>query len=189
MPNWVTNYVCARHKTEELIAAFKGKDAYGDEKEITFNAIVPTPPDVYMDDIGANSPANNWYVFNTEHWGTKWDACDGYVSEDLVQFNTAWSTPAPIIKALANMLDDAIICVYADEDIGSNCGAYVYFPDEEEEEDEDSEEDEEEEVDLDKNRIEIDPVSMFAAYVHCGAEPWENVREFLDWNYPEDDDE
>lgn len=169
MPNWVTNYVCARHKTKELIAAFKGKNAYGEEREITFNAIVPTPPDVFQGDVGRDSPANNWYVFNTENWGTKWDACDGYVSGDLVQFNTAWSTPEPIIKELAKLLNDAIICVYADEDIGSNCGAYVYFPD--------------------GNKVGIDPVDMFAAYVHCGDEPWEYVRQYLDWNYEDDEEE
>ena len=185
MPNWVKNLVYARHKTEELIAAFKGKNAYGEEKEVTFNAIVPTPGDVYLDDIGANAPANNWYVFNNTHWGTKWDACDGEVCYDHVEFNTAWSTPDPIIEELAKKLNDAIICVYADEDIGSNCGAYVYFPDEEE--DEDSEE-EEEEVDLEKNCIKIDPADMFAAYVHYGDEPGTYVKEYLDWNYPEDEE-
>ena len=165
MPNWVKNYVYARHKTEELIAAFKGKNAYGEERDVTFNAIVPTPGDVYLDDIGANAPANNWYVFNTKNWGTKWDACDGIDCYDHVEFNTAWSSPEPIIKALAKKLNDAIICVYADEDIGSNCGAYVYFPD--------------------GRKVEVDPADMFAAYVHYGDEPGTYVKEYLDWNYPE----
>ena len=183
MPNWVKNQVYARHKTAELIAAFKGKDANGIECEVTFNAIIPTPKNVYQGDIGANSPANNWYVFNNKYWGTKWDACDGIDCGDHVEFNTAWSTPEPVIKKLANMLNDTIICIYADEDIGSNCGAYVYFPDEEEDA-----ESEEEEVDLDKNRIEIDPADMFAAYVHYGDEPGTYVKEYLDWNYPEDEE-
>ena len=185
MPNWVKNLVYARHKDKELIAAFKGKNAYGEEKDVTFNAIVPTPPGVFLDDIGANSPANNWYVFNMKNWGTKWDACDGVACGDHVEFNTAWSSPAPIIKALANMLNDAIICVYADEDIGSNCGAYVYFPDGEE--DKNSEVVDKEE-DLYKNRIAIDPTDMFAAYVHYGDEPGSYVKQYLDWNYPEDEE-
>lgn len=168
MPNWVKNLVYARHKDKELIAAFKGKNAYGEEKEVTFNAIVPTPPDVYLDDIGSNAPANNWYVFNTENWGTKWDACDGIDCYDHVEFNTAWSTPEPIIKALAEKLNDAIICIYADEDIGSNCGAYVCFPD--------------------GSKTEVDPADMFAAYVHYGQEPGDFVKEYLDWNCPEDEE-
>lgn len=166
MPNWVKNLVYARHKDEELIAAFEGKDAYGKEKDVTFNAIIPTPEDVYQGDIGENSPANNWLAFNTENWGTKWDACDGEVYYDHVEFNTAWSSPEPVIKALAKKLNDAVICVYADEDIGSNCGAYVYFPD--------------------GSKVAVDPVNMFAAYVHYADEPGTYVKQYLDWNYPED---
>ena len=160
MPNWVKNLVYARHKDKELVAAFKGRNAYGEEKDVTFNAIVPTPEGVYLDDIGANSPANNWYVFNTKNWGTKWDACDGVDCGDHVEFYTAWSSPEPIIEELAKKLNDAIICVYADEDIGSNCGAYVYFPD--------------------GDKVEIDPADMFAAYVHYGDEPGTYVKEYLD---------
>ena len=165
MPNYVKNLVYARNKTEELITAFKGKDADGNEQEVTFNAIIPTPEDVYQGPVGESSPANNWYAFNTENWGTKWDACDGNVCYDHVEFNTAWSTPEPVIKALAKKLNDAIICVYADEDIGSNCGAYVYFPD--------------------GKKVKIDPVEMFAAYVHYGDEPGHYARDYLSWKYPE----
>ena len=107
MPNYVKNLVYARNKTEELIAAFKGKDADGNEQEVTFNAIIPTPEDVYQGPVGESSPANNWYAFNTENWGTKWDACDGNVCYDHVEFNTASSTPEPVIKALAKKLNDA----------------------------------------------------------------------------------
>ena len=68
-------------------------------------------------------------------------------------------------KELAKKLNDAIICVYADEDIGSNCGAYVYFPD--------------------GKKVEIKPVEMFAAYVHYGDEPGHYARDYLSWRYPE----
>lgn len=161
MPNYIKNEVYALNKTKELIAAFRGKDAYGEEKDVTFNAIVPTPEDVYLGDIGANSPAKNWYAFNTENWGTKWDACDVSVDEDHVMFTTAWSTPEPIIKALAKKIDDVVFCIFADEDIGSNCGAYAFTPEGE--------------------MYEIKAAEMFAAYFYDGDEPDEYVRRALEW--------
>ena len=129
MPNWIRNIVIAHTKTAELLAAFKGTNAHGEEEEVTFNKIVPTPPEVDQGDVQfGNEKPLNWYDWNCEHWGTKWDACHGEVYSRFVEFDTAWSTPEPVIKALAKMIDDPVICVYADEDIGSNCGAYVCFP-------------------------------------------------------------
>lgn len=161
MPNWIKNQVYAMNKTAELIAAFKGKDTDGNEQDVTFNAIIPTPEDVYQGPIGANSPANNWYAFNIENWGTKWDACEGTDLGDCVQFNTAWTTPEPIIKALAKKIDDVVFCIFADEDIGSNCGAYAFIPE--------------------GKKYDIKAAEMFAAYFYDGDEPEEYVRRAIEW--------
>lgn len=47
-----------------------------------------------------------WYGWCIENWGTKWDSCHVDVTESTdfrfsVRFDTAWSFPEPIIKALS----------------------------------------------------------------------------------------
>ena len=45
--------------------------------------------------------ASNWYDWNNENWGTKWNACDTIVTEPdekgwcIVSFDTAWAQPEP----------------------------------------------------------------------------------------------
>ena len=60
-----------------------------------------------------------WYDWRKRHWGTKWNACDcsGW------EFQTAWCAPGAWLETLAKKCD--FILVFADEDIGSNCGVFV----------------------------------------------------------------
>lgn len=64
---------------------------------------------------------DNWYAFHRSAWGCKWNASDSVA--DGTEFQTPWSTPEPWYKALAKKLD--FIALYADEDLGSNCGVYI----------------------------------------------------------------
>ena len=69
--------------------------------------------------------ADNWYSWQTQNWGTKWNASDVIVSEDSVFFNTAWSTPEPIFVALSMQFTEVVISVrFADEDFGYNVGEF-----------------------------------------------------------------
>ena len=47
----------------------------------------------------------NWYNWNCNNWGTKWDASDPNVidipSATTYEFSTAWSPPLPVIIAAA----------------------------------------------------------------------------------------
>lgn len=48
-------------------------------------------------------------------------------SSPEIIFDTAWSTPEPVISALSRRFPSLVIKVrFADEDIGSNCGEYHY---------------------------------------------------------------
>lgn len=61
-------------------------------------------------------------------WGTKWNACEPShdVEAGTAQFNTAWSCPEGLLVELSKRFpDDEISIVYADEDIGSNCGTFT----------------------------------------------------------------
>lgn len=44
----------------------------------------------------------DWYEWNCQHWGTKWNAYEGYWDdEETYRFSTAWSAPIPVLEALA----------------------------------------------------------------------------------------
>lgn len=86
----------------------------------------------------------DWYTWRCDNWGTKWNACEADSLDVLVpvplnkeesdpdcvmsyQFETAWSMPDGIYKALSAMFPDVSIEVkYADEDLGRNCGHVTY---------------------------------------------------------------
>lgn len=68
----------------------------------------------------------DWYSWSIAYWGTKWNAYDAKTKDNQIIFDTAWSTPFPVIDALSKMYPDLTFKVeFADEDIGSNCGSYT----------------------------------------------------------------
>lgn len=66
----------------------------------------------------------DWYDWARENWGTKWNAGDTCVNNTrgIIEFQTAWSTPYPLLLKIAEHTDIRVI--YADEDRGSNCGMF-----------------------------------------------------------------
>lgn len=70
---------------------------------------------------------DNWYDWNIENWGTKWNAYDIKIFQNTIEFQTAWSTPEPVIQKLSEKFPETTFTIkYADEDMGSNCGIYEY---------------------------------------------------------------
>lgn len=88
---------------------------------------------LYVDNIKKYG-CPDWYEWCCEAWGTKWNAHSGdyYCSEgksepSKIVFETAFSTPEPLIRALSAIYPDTYFTVvYADEDFGSNVGKYCY---------------------------------------------------------------
>ncbi len=72
---------------------------------------------------------SNWYDWAIANWGTKWNAYDTHKRDDLcnvISFNTAWSTAHDVIKELSKQYPDlTFVTLYADEDLGYNCGVYA----------------------------------------------------------------
>ncbi|WP_457253487.1 DUF1281 family ferredoxin-like fold protein [Pseudomonas juntendi] len=63
--------------------------------------------------------------FGRQAWGTKWNAYGQKIDVEasVLTFDTAWNAPLPIFKALSALHPtEEITVVFADEDIGSNCG-------------------------------------------------------------------
>lgn len=69
-----------------------------------------------------------WYGWCIKNWGTKWNACDSEIKEeDVVEFETAWSAPIPIVEQLSIMYPEKVVSImWADEDMGSNTGEIAY---------------------------------------------------------------
>jgi hypothetical protein len=68
---------------------------------------------------------SNWYDWQLFNWGTKWDANESFYNKEdkILQFETAWSVPAPIHQKMADMFPNLQFNgIYADEDFGSNAG-------------------------------------------------------------------
>ena len=70
----------------------------------------------------------DWYSWSIANWGTKWNAYSVSDDGDTITFDTAWSTPLPVIQKLSEMFPDVRITLkFADEDFGYNCGEIVFL--------------------------------------------------------------
>lgn len=148
MPNHITNILTIEDASESELIQILDKikfekpeqeskdDCYG-MGTIDFNKIVVTPDNIYQGSIGEEErkrykPEEMWYEWNIKNWGTKWNAYsqNSFPEDDIsneITFQTAWSTPEPIILALSKLFPNVVIKVkFADEDFGSNCGWYRY---------------------------------------------------------------
>jgi hypothetical protein len=136
MPNWVKNVMkvhgLSREEMEEMFLSIRGEvdKETGEARVIDFEKIIPMPPNIFRGSMGKEEwkiyGRNNWYDWSIENWDTKWNASNGYRHNDkCIVFDTAWSLPYNIYCELAKKYPKAIIEVmYADEDIGSNCGHF-----------------------------------------------------------------
>lgn len=69
-----------------------------------------------------------WYKWSRQNWGTKWNASTCDISGNIIEFETAWSPPLPILRKLSNLYPETTFSLsYADEDIGRNCGRITFL--------------------------------------------------------------
>lgn len=105
MPNWVENTIIVVGQKEML-------DDF-EEHKFNFNHYVPRPPE----------EAANWYEWNCNNWGTKWEVPQEEVMIDrnddekiTFNFNTAWSPPIAFLRKLCFIYNKIYIeCNYIDE--------------------------------------------------------------------------
>ena len=120
MPNYVYNTIYCKKELLPYIMKDGG---------ISFSILIPPPTSAaeclekygeeYLDgeDENGNSIRSlchtesnkwfNWYDWNRNFWGTKWDALEGdcYLKDNLylITFSTAWAPPTPWIEKLAEI--------------------------------------------------------------------------------------
>ncbi len=73
--------------------------------------------------------SKDWYDWSIKNWGTKWNAySDNVIDDTTIVFDTAWSSPIPVFKALSKMFPKVKFELsYADEDFGYNCGEITFL--------------------------------------------------------------
>ena len=147
MPNWTANLLTIRGSQSE-VAAFLAKAKSG-KSDFSFGAFLPQPEGLYQGAVGHDSPKFNWYNWNSENWGTKWDACDVDIqagdtsvllqlaaaaedteptSEAIIRFNSAWSHPAPVLEAICYQHPELnITCDFHHE--GGSGGGTIFLKD------------------------------------------------------------
>ena len=100
---------------------------------VDFNLIVPQPENMETGGCtGTHAPGVVcWHQWNSNNWGTKWNAYDTIVELDeetgfgIIKMETAWSHPFPVMEALMNKFpEDTFYVEWADEDTGYNVGEY-----------------------------------------------------------------
>jgi len=114
VPNHVTNIIELYSEEEGLVKRVLEEIKGDDEPDqyIDFAKIVPQPDNLFTDNLSTKNRDEcvrkgipNWYDWQVENWGTKWNA---YAQSEprleygtaVLQFDTAWAAPFPVIKAL-----------------------------------------------------------------------------------------
>ena len=113
MPNWTTNTLKVVGKPEDVdkFVAHIGE-------EMDFEKVIPSPANMFKGNLGEPERERcikegipNWYDWQSEHWGTKWNAHSeetvelemlGYIGlkQATYIFDTAWDTPRAVITKL-----------------------------------------------------------------------------------------
>lgn len=137
MPNNVTHVAIFSGNQEDvdfILDILKTEENNNGEQwtcHIDFNNIIPQPRSLFLGDLGRKEEERtrgwNWYVWNRENWGTKWNAYSTERDGNRITFNTAWASPRPVIEKLHEIcVKYNVTCeiIYADEDGGRNTGCY-----------------------------------------------------------------
>lgn len=134
MPNHVTNRVIVRGPVESIkdfkngcFDEWKSNDPEEKRPNIVFdfNKIAPMPAFINQGSFTFgdhyDKTGRNWYNWSIENWGTKWNSYDNVMIVDdpeclIFVFDTAWSTPLPILETLGRYFKELYISIeYFDE--------------------------------------------------------------------------
>tara|TARA_A100001515_G_scaffold107048_1_gene87811 strand:+ start:115 stop:564 length:450 start_codon:yes stop_codon:yes gene_type:complete len=140
MPNWCYNRVSVySENTKDIDELF---DIFNNENP--FNALIPSPKwsetpnedgelpvlEEHKDSDGkvlftthkfpkSGKTDDRWYDWQIQNWGTKWEPADLSVEqceqELELTFNTAWSPPEDICRAIRNKYPDCSVSWFYDE--------------------------------------------------------------------------
>jgi hypothetical protein len=134
MPNWVNNTLSITAPKREQLEAFIAEmtrphpeavyekyeftgEIVESEEVFSFWNLVAPPAELLVEYFGKVSAGDttpdrviNWYDWNSDNWGTKWDANDTQIDDDgneiTIRFMTPWDVPRQIVLAMAEKYPD-----------------------------------------------------------------------------------
>ena len=133
MPNHCSNhvYLPAGENAHKVLEPYLYSCEDDGSTCLDFNKVVPMPPELlaettqYSTDKAENERIRksnlakfgfrDWYDWRLANWDTKWNAYWGYVTDDHLQFSTAWSSPTKVVAQLAKLLNKPLRLTYVDE--------------------------------------------------------------------------
>jgi len=99
MPNWCSNSITISHHDKSVVDELENKIREGKD---FFNILRPRPAD----------QEENWYDWNIENWGTKWDVNLDLQNDAVTRtsdnslslwFDTAWSPPIALYDYITEL--------------------------------------------------------------------------------------
>jgi hypothetical protein len=118
MPNWCQNVATIVHEDKEKIDAIENELNKEKDDVALFQMLRPRPAD----------QEENWYSWNVENWGTKWDIsyCDFDRIDDYtikLNFDTAWGPCTTLYEHMET--EGYTVAAYYNEDGMCFCGQFV----------------------------------------------------------------
>lgn len=149
MPNHIRNKLTIMGKKKdiekclrEIAGTYDGKYDDGGVRRIDFRKIIPMPEEIantespnrdeeLAKELKKKYGHSDWYEWSCANWGTKWNTYnieeEEYDEPNAITFDTAWSSPRPVIFELSKKYPSLEFgVIYADEDWGCNYGTYMY---------------------------------------------------------------
>ena len=74
----------------------------------------------------------DWYDWNIDNWGCKWNADDASRDGNSLSFCTPWGAPYPIFHALTKQFTNVPFTVYINDEFSYGTNVYEYSYDEDE---------------------------------------------------------
>lgn len=122
MPNWCQNVVTIYHEDKQKIDTIETELSKEKDDVALFNSLRPRPAD----------QEENWYSWNLENWGTKWEASvydfDRIDENNIkVNYDTAWG-PSIVFYEFLDSEGYEVDAFYHEEGMAF-CGHYSYGSD------------------------------------------------------------
>ena len=143
MPNWCDNTVMIKGTKEEIVELKEKLYDYSNKNVFNFEAIKKCPQELRSESapqrnqqraaiLNKKYGASDWYQWQVNNWGTKWDTSDSYLDyadEESASwyFSTAWSPPEGIYNELSRRFPDLSISWFFDEP-GMQIAGYLNNP-------------------------------------------------------------
>jgi len=140
MPNWfyfTLNVSGEKKDVEQFVENVKGSEKFETEgREFDFNHFIPQPEGIFREPLSSEKEKEldavgvpNWYRWNNQHWGTKWNAniesvycpsdLEGFPTEYEYELATAWAFPAPVMDKMIEMYPNLDFNIVGEEESGS----------------------------------------------------------------------